>query len=742
MRLNTRHSDLGLQLRIDELLSGVKEGSEDPVLAELLGHELADIARRTGINSLVINPGSTSTKVDVFSGLSLVARDELPADPDTPNGIESRVDRIVGWLESRGLGLQEVTGIASRGGFMSPVPTGTYPVTDQMIEDLSEATFHHPANLSIPMAVKLKELAGPDVEVTVTDPVVCDEIDLVHRITGTPAFLTDGAAAHYLNLKAACKLVARRAGADPREIHLIACHMGGGTSAARFSSGRMVQALHAFGSLPSANRSGALPYKDLLLAVADGRYGLDDLRNDIAGSGGGLLGLVGTTDFRALFSFRASNATREQRMKIDIVVDFFATRVAAGILELSASVEPADAVVLTGGLARSDSFCSLVESKIHLGIPVLKVPGSIEAESLAAGFVSAYADPESRMDYATQRDSNTRHREAESKMLATPIFEKGPGEIRDGLMPSNMDELISAAIPRGEMPAIALIGADNEEALLAAKLANQDHRLARFVLLGDYGKVSSLAWELDIPLDDENFYLVDTSDPATEGVQLLVDGVVDTVMKGSVTTSQMLKAYFQVMKKHGRVSPDTRLSHLCMFDIPGRNKLVSITDAAINPNPDKDDRVIILENSLRALHSLGLQQPKVAVISATEKPSDKVASSVEGKEIAAMYDGREDALVDGPISVDLSLSEQSAREKGYQGKIQGDADLLLVPDLDSGNAIYKSFTTTAGATAAGTVVGGDVPLILTSRGDSSRTKLASIALSLLLARAARNRRNP
>ena len=121
-------------------------------------------------------------------------------------------------------------------------------------------------------------------------------------------------------------------------------------------------------------------------------------------------------------------------------------------------------------------------------------------------------------------------------------------------------------------------------------------------------------------------------------------------------------------------------------------------------------------------------------MSSIEKPSEKVLSSVEGRELAEHFMYRDDMIVEGPISFDLALSPEAVRDKNYKGKIQGDADLLVVPMIDVGNVVYKAFTITGGAVAAGSVIGGDAPLILTSRGDNARSKLSSIGLALLLAR--------
>jgi phosphate butyryltransferase len=328
-------------------------------------------------------------------------------------------------------------------------------------------------------------------------------------------------------------------------------------------------------------------------------------------------------------------------------------------------------------------------------------------------------------------------------MLALPLL--GPPSAKTDRLsaPARLDDVIAVASAEGERCTVAVVGADNEEALLAAKQANEagPRPLARFLLVGPYSRISQLSWELDVAIDQDNLVIVDAGDPVETAVELMRAGLADTLMKGSVTTAALLKGYLGYLKGKGLTGRGLRLSHLGMFEIPGRSKLVGITDAAINTYPDVEARIEILENALDALHLLGYQRPKVAVVSAVEKPSKAVTSSVEGEVIATRFQGRQDLIIEGPLSVDLALSPQSAREKGYRGRIQGDADLLLVPDIDAGNAIYKAFTVTSGAALAGAVIGGEVPFILTSRGDSSRSKFASVALVLALTRRRKARGN-
>jgi phosphate butyryltransferase len=724
------------------LQAGVVPGQTDPILERLLGAATAELVSKAGWNALVINPGSTSTKVSVFAGLNLMATGEVHLLEGVQNGVPERVGQIVAWFERQKLRLSEITGIGARGGFVAPLPAGTYRIATKMIEDLAAAPFQHASNLSVPMAIKLGELIGPDAILTITDPVTVDELDRVYRITGSARILNDALAAHYLNHRASAELVAQILGVERRELHLITCHLGGGASAARHLEGRMVQVAQAFGSMPSANRSGALPLPHVLGLLESHELTLEDLRAEIM-SRGGLLSLAGTSSFRALFEFASGPASRPQQEKIELLIEFFANRVAGCILDLSATSRPVDLVLLTGGLANDESFCRRVAERIHLAAPVVRLPGSVEQEALAAGLFGACARPEARGNYLDCREQLRAARDQDRAMLALPLL--GPPSAKTDRLsaPARLDDVIAVASAEGERCTVAVVGADNEEALLAAKQANEagPRPLARFLLVGPYSRISQLSWELDVAIDQDNLVIVDAGDPVETAVELMRAGLADTLMKGSVTTAALLKGYLGYLKGKGLTGRGLRLSHLGMFEIPGRSKLVGITDAAINTYPDVEARIEILENALDALHLLGYQRPKVAVVSAVEKPSKAVTSSVEGEVIATRFQGRQDLIIEGPLSVDLALSPQSAREKGYRGRIQGDADLLLVPDIDAGNAIYKAFTVTSGAALAGAVIGGEVPFILTSRGDSSRSKFASVALVLALTRRRKARGN-
>ncbi len=727
-----------LTAALGELTGRVRIGAEDPVLAGLLGEQLAGLVRRSRWNSLVLNPGSTSTKVSVYTGLTLVAAGDVQQDgsaaagPAAGSDLEGRVERVLAWMGEQGLDPQELTGIAARGGLMAPVAAGTYRISSRMIQDLAASSIFHASNLAAPMAERIAARVGPDVLLTTTDPVMIDEIEPAQRLTGSARIRNDGTAVHYLSHRAVAGLVADRLLRSVGELHLITCHMGGGMSAARHRGGRAVQVAQAFGSLPSANRCGRLPLHRVIEQLESRNYDIDDLRADVMRSGG-LLALAGTDDFRSLFALEREG-TPEQVEKVRLIKAFFANRVAGCILELSADAQPIDAVVLTGGLAHDDDFCHAVAERIQLPAPVARLPGAVEQSALAAGLLRANADSNSLLEYDAVREQALALRRETGSVMEVELFAREKASCSAIHPPRHVEEVIEAACTDAP-PTIALLGADNAEALLAVRQAAEHGGpdtppMARFLLLGRYGPVTQLAWELDLAVDDETVAVYDTDDPVAAAVELGQQGLVDTWMKGSISTAAVLKGYLRYLKSRGGLG--RRLSHLALFDIPGRDKLVGLTDAAMNPYPDVPGRLGILENAIEAMHRLGFVKPKVAVLSATEKPSKSVDSSVEAQEIAEKLSGRDDLIVEGPLALDLAMSPDAARDKHYRGRIQGDADLLLVPDIDVGNAVYKAFTITSDADAAGVVLGGPAPLILVSRGDTARSKLAAIGLGVLL----------
>jgi phosphate butyryltransferase len=688
---------------------------------------------------LCINPGSTSTKVALYRGTSLQAADEVHIPPDFADGVEPRADAIMRWVEKQGIGKGELTGVACRGGFVKPIPTGTYDVCGAMVEDLEEPRIQHASNMAIPIGLMIRERFSGDGEifVTMTDPVASDEMETMARLTGFARLLRDGSGAHYLNHNAVHRLCAALLGEPQDRLLTIGAHLGGGISIVRHQSGLVADLVNAFAGVPSANRSGSITLDILLDAIDDNRISLAEIRRYLYKTGG-LIDLTGTNDFRALLHFRDSGAVEQQRRKIEYVIDFMAYCIAGAVMRLAAVEDAIDLVILTGGLSRSAEFTGRVKRKLFPYFPIVVIPGSIEHESMIAGHLRARFVPGYVRDYAAERDALRRRRSAEQELLATEVFSAPHLRRKENVPVTSLDELMylaRAMVAKSRAPRIAIVGADNEDAIAAAKQANEDGRfpVAKFLLVGDYYEVNRLAWEYDIKIDGDNYRIADADDPVAHAVELLDAGEADLLMKGSVKTSQIMGGALRYLKHSGRIQPGRIYSHVGFFQIPTYPKLLAVTDAALIPNPDNELRAKILENALRVCRYLNIINPRVAVISAVETVNPSVESSKVAADFAEMFAGRDDCIVEGPLSLDVAMDPHSAREKHYPGQIRGNADILLMPDIEAGNVVYKSLTVSSGAYLAGAIVGGGIPIVLTSRGDSARSKLASICLACIVA---------
>lgn len=688
---------------------------------------------------LCVNPGSTSTKLALYRGLDLAAAEEVHLPPDYPDSIENRARSIVEWVKARGIGSGDLTGVACRGGFIAPVPTGTYAVCPEMLQDLEEPRIVHASNMAIPIGLKLKdEFPGSaDLLITTTDVVASDEMETGARMTGVRRLLRDGSGAHYLNHRAVHRLVCSLLGLSDTELTTIGAHMGGGISILRHVEGRITDLVNAFSGVPSANRSGNIPLDVLLRAIDEGEMSLPDIKRYLY-KAGGLIDLAGTNDFRALLHFRDTGAVKRQREKIDLVVDFMARGIAEAVMRLAAIERPIELVILTGGLARSNEFCGRVERKLYPYFPVVAVPGAIEHEALVAGHFLARFRPGELKSYAAERDALRRVRMEERSLIETEVFVHPQLRKKENAPIANLDELVHLArsmVAKGRAPRIAIVGAENEDAVVAAKQANEEGRfpIAKFLLVGDFYEVNKLAWEYDIKIDGDNYRIVDTDNPVEKALELYASGEADLLMKGGVKTEEIMRGALTYLKRSGKLEKGRIYSHVGIFHIPTYPKLLTVTDAAVNPSPDLAMKKKILDNALAVLRYLNITKPKVAIISAVETRNPNVESSILAGLLAEEYENRDDCIVEGPLSLDVAMDPHSASEKNYKGQIKGNADVLLMPDIEAGNVVYKTLTVSSGAYLAGAVVGGGIPIVLASRGDSSRSKLASISLACIVA---------
>ena len=293
----------------------------------------------------------------------------------------------------------------------------------------------------------------------------------------------------------------------------------------------------------------------------------------------------------------------------------------------------------------------------------------------------------------------------------------------------NIDDIIKFAKERGPKT-ISVACCQDEEVLIAVENGRKEH-IVNAILIGDIDKTKKIAKNLNINLDNyELIDIKDMSEACLKAVELVSSGKADMVMKGLVDTSIILKA---VLNKEVGLRTGNILSHVAVFDIEGYDRLFFITDAAMNLAPDVNGKKQIIENACSVARALDIEEPKVALICAKEKVNPKMKDTVEAKELEDMYLRGEikNCIVGGPFALDNAINEEAAKHKGMNHQVAGKADILVVPDIEAGNVLYKSITYFSKCENAGLIVGAKAPIILTSRADSDKTKLNSIALGVL-----------
>jgi len=288
-----------------------------------------------------------------------------------------------------------------------------------------------------------------------------------------------------------------------------------------------------------------------------------------------------------------------------------------------------------------------------------------------------------------------------------------------------------------ESPVTAVAHPCDESSLRAAVMAFEEDLIVP-VLVGPEERIKNLADEYE--LDISGFKLVNTPHShasAAEAVRLVRSGECEVLMKGSLHTDELMSS---AVKHDTGLRTERRVSHAYIMDVPTYHKTLIVSDAAINIYPVLDEKVDICQNAIDLAHILGVETPKVAILSAIETVTSKIQSTVEAAALCKMSDRGQitGALLDGPLAFDNAISRQAAEVKGIKSEVAGDADIMIVPDLEAGNMLAKQLTFLGRAEAAGIVLGARVPIVLTSRADSVRTKLASCAVATLMAHSYRN----
>jgi phosphate acetyltransferase len=304
----------------------------------------------------------------------------------------------------------------------------------------------------------------------------------------------------------------------------------------------------------------------------------------------------------------------------------------------------------------------------------------------------------------------------------------GPPPDRDLFAP-----LMAAA--RGLPPlAAAVVHPCSEAALQAAHEAALDGLIVP-ILVGPAGRLRVLAAGLGIDLSAYRVVDVPHSHAAAAAAVALVRaGEAELLMKGSLHTDELLAA---VVDRELGLRTERRLSHVFLMDVPAYPKLLMITDAAINILPDLETKRDICQNAIDLARAIGLVRPKVAILAAVETVNPKMPSTIDAAALCKMADRDQitGGVLDGPLAMDNAISVEAARVKGIRSEVAGNPDILLMPDLEAGNILAKQLSFMAGADAAGVVIGARVPIVLTSRADNVRARLASCAVAVLLAQA-------
>ena len=275
-----------------------------------------------------------------------------------------------------------------------------------------------------------------------------------------------------------------------------------------------------------------------------------------------------------------------------------------------------------------------------------------------------------------------------------------------------------------------------EKTALAGAVEAAKKKLIAPILVGPTAKILAAA-STDLDLDD--LKIIDVADPhaaAARTVELVREGRAEILMKGSLHTDELMAA---VVSREKGLRTGRRISHAFVMDVPTYHKVLIITDGAINISPTLEDKVDICQNAIDLAISLGCETPKVAILAAVETINSKMAATIDAAALCKMSERGQikGGILDGPLAFDNAISSDAARTKGIQSKVAGDPDVLLAPDLEAGNILAKQLSFLANADSAGLVLGTLVPVILTSRADSVRSRIASCAVAMLVAHARR-----
>ena len=298
-------------------------------------------------------------------------------------------------------------------------------------------------------------------------------------------------------------------------------------------------------------------------------------------------------------------------------------------------------------------------------------------------------------------------------------------------MSKNFDDLLSR-VKECKRKKVSVAVAQDEPVLEAIKAA-KEQGIADAILVGDKNKIKEIADSIGMDITQfEVIHEPDVKKAALFAIQLVSSGRADMVMKGLVDTATFLRS---VLNKEVGLRTGKVMSHVSVFEIEGFDRLIFLTDAAFNTYPDLKAKVQIVQNSVSVAHACGIECPNVAPVCAVEVVNPDMPATIDASLLSKMNDRGQikGCVVDGPLALDNALSEEAAHHKGITGPVAGKADVIMLPNIETANVMYKTLTYTSNSRNGGILVGTSAPVILTSRADSFETKVNSIALAAVVA---------
>jgi len=276
------------------------------------------------------------------------------------------------------------------------------------------------------------------------------------------------------------------------------------------------------------------------------------------------------------------------------------------------------------------------------------------------------------------------------------------------------------------------VAAAEDEHVLDAVITATELGIIKPVLIGNKDKITEICQKLSF--DISKIKLIEENNPANASaiaVKLVKSGQAGILMKGLVSTSDLLKA---VLHKENGIRKSEVLSHVAIFETPFYHKLLGISDVAMNITPELKEKVAIVNNIVQVFNSIGIANPKVAILAAVEVVNPAMPATVDAALLTSMNKRKQikNCIIDGPLALDNAVSKESAIIKGINSEVAGDADILICNAIEAGNVLYKSLNFLGGANVAAVIMGAEVPVVLTSRADSEKAKLHSIALASVL----------